>query len=158
MHRQSDSADSLFTVATSKSKTKTRVMIPNYIYFKSETDFKLFHLERDLQHWPVSDLWCLVPQLVHLDWVFFNIESPSCKALIEFRPPTITMYCTSFRLLELLVRWWYRWLGCELLESGFTLRRTFIKILPKGQLHWSQLGSFPIWGPDSQLSGHAGDC
>ena len=28
-----------------KSKTKTRVMIPNYIYFKSETDFKLFHLE-----------------------------------------------------------------------------------------------------------------
>ena len=88
-----------------KSKAKQRQGSWFQITFISNlrqiSNYSIWKLHRDLQHWPVSDLWCLVPQLVHLDWVFFNIRSPSCKALIEFRPPTITVYCTSFRLLEL---------------------------------------------------------
>ena len=147
-----------------KSKTKTRVIIPNYIYFKSETDFKLFHLETTQRLTALARLWSLMscpstcPSGLGLLQYWISILQGPHRVQTSHDHHVLYVHPSGCWSYGLLVRWWYRWLGGELLESGFNLRRTYIKVLPKGQLHWSQLGSLPIWGPDSQLTGHAGDC
>ena len=163
MHRQSHSADSLFTVATSKKQNKDKGHDSKLHLFQIWDRFQTIPFGNYTETYSIGP--SLISDVLSLNlsiWIGsssildLHLARPSLSSDLPRSPCTVhPSGCWSYGLL---VRWWYRWLGGELLESGFNLRRTYIKVLPKGQLHWSQLGSFPIWGPDSQLSGHAGDC